>query len=75
MQKSQTQKLNHFREVRAQLKKAAADKRQSKDKVILRREMEKQRAINEEITRTKIQEQTELNAMVEKKFQQGGRMA
>jgi len=47
----QTERLNPFREVRSQLKAAAVDKRRSEDEIAFQREIEKQRAINEEVKR------------------------
>ena len=47
----QTERLNPFREVRSRLKQAAVDKRRSEDEISLQREIEKKRAINEEVKR------------------------
>ena len=47
----QTERLNPFREVRSRLKQAAVDKQRSEDEIALQREIQKQRAINEEVKR------------------------
>ncbi len=67
--KSQAPALERFREERSQLKQAVIAKRRDEDEAIFRRELKKQRAINEEATRAKVYEQQEIDAIAERTIQ------
>ena len=67
--KSQAPALERFREERPQLKQVVIAKRRDEDEAIFWRQLEKQRAINEEATRAKVHEQQEIDAIAERTIQ------